>query len=108
MAEVERGWFADYTGTDGTWIFCTEDDRDGDFDNVADADVEHDFAVYRAELETYRRLVPPIPLETTYRDERRGREISLRWVYVHMIEEYARHCGHADLLRERIDGATGD
>jgi len=34
--------------------------------------------------------------------------ISLRWVYVHMIEEYARHNGHADIIRERIDGATGD
>jgi hypothetical protein len=39
---------------------------------------------------------------------RRGHDISLRWVYVHMIEEYARHNGHADLIRERIDGATGD
>jgi Protein of unknown function (DUF664) len=37
----------------------------------------------------------------------RGRILSLRWVYAHMIEEYARHNGHADLLRQRIDGATG-
>ena len=37
-----------------------------------------------------------------------GEEVSLRWIYQHMIEEYARHNGHADLLRERIDGATGD
>jgi hypothetical protein len=36
-----------------------------------------------------------------------GRDVSLRWIYVHLIEEYARHNGHADLLRERIDGATG-
>jgi hypothetical protein len=34
-------------------------------------------------------------------------DVSLRWIYVHMIEEYARHNGHADLLRERIDGTTG-
>ncbi|MDX6218356.1 MAG: hypothetical protein QOJ48_37, partial [Frankiales bacterium] len=39
---------------------------------------------------------------------RRGEEISLRWVLVHLIEEYARHNGHADLIRERIDGATGE
>jgi hypothetical protein len=39
---------------------------------------------------------------------RRGEPVSLRWILVHMIEEYARHNGHADLLRERIDGATGD
>lgn len=38
----------------------------------------------------------------------RGREISLRWVLIHMVEEYARHCGHADMLREAIDGAIGD
>ncbi|WP_148593661.1 DUF664 domain-containing protein, partial [Streptomyces sp. WAC01526] len=37
----------------------------------------------------------------------RGRTLSLRWIYVHMIEEYARHNGHADLLREQIDGTTG-
>jgi Protein of unknown function (DUF664) len=36
-----------------------------------------------------------------------GERVSLRWIYVHMIAEYARHCGHADLIRERIDGATG-
>ena len=39
---------------------------------------------------------------------KKGSTISLRWVYLHMIEEYARHNGHADLIRERIDGATGD
>jgi hypothetical protein len=37
----------------------------------------------------------------------RGRQVDLRWIFVHMIEEYARHCGHADLLRELIDGTTG-
>ena len=36
-----------------------------------------------------------------------GGEVSLRWIYTHMIAEYARHCGHADVIRERIDGATG-
>ncbi len=40
--------------------------------------------------------------------KRRGEDVSLRWIYVHMIEEYARHNGHADLLRERIDGVTGE
>ena len=40
--------------------------------------------------------------------QRHGRVVSLRWILVHMVEEYARHNGHADLLRERIDGSTGD
>ena len=46
-------------------------------------------------------------LDDTFMHAQRGVEMDLRWVYVHMIEEYARHNGHADLLRERIDGATG-
>ena len=41
-------------------------------------------------------------------DPRRDVDMSVRWVFVHMIEEYARHNGHADLIRERIDGRTGD
>ena len=48
-----------------------------------------------------------MPLEHSFIHPRRHKEMSLRWVYVHMIEEYARHNGHADLIRERIDGATG-
>ena len=44
----------------------------------------------------------------TQRVVRRGKEFSLRWIMIHMIEEYARHNGHADLLRERIDGTVGD
>jgi uncharacterized damage-inducible protein DinB len=107
MAEVERGWFHNFTGTDETWIYCTEDDLDGDFDNVADADVAHHFAVYRAEIEMVHRELPKVSLDTTY-TSRRGRTISLRWVMVHMIEEYARHNGHADILREKLDGSTGE
>jgi uncharacterized damage-inducible protein DinB len=107
MAEVERGWFADLVGTDATWIFCTADDLDGDFDNVADADVAHDFAIFRSEVETYRRELPKFGLDATKTGRPRGRVFSLRWVMFHMIEEYARHNGHADLLREAIDGVTG-
>ena len=51
----------------------------------------------------HRRAVPGRDLP----DRRDATRISLRWVYVHMIEEYARHNGHADLIRERIDGVTG-
>ncbi|MFE7594569.1 DUF664 domain-containing protein, partial [Kitasatospora sp. NPDC057512] len=48
------------------------------------------------------------PLETVGRKPRRGRPVTLRWILTHMIEEYARHNGHADLLRELIDGSTGE
>jgi hypothetical protein len=46
-------------------------------------------------------------LDATFFHSHRNAQMSVRWVYLHMIEEYARHNGHADLLRERIDGATG-
>ncbi len=107
MAEVERGWFADLCGLDSTWIFCTEDNLDGDFDDVADADPEADLATYRAEVEKYRRAVAALPLDAV-KHGRRDRDFSLRWILVHMIEEYARHNGHADLLREAIDGTVGE
>ena len=53
MAEVERGWFAPLVGTDKTWLYCTEDDLDGDFDNVADCDVDDAFTTLRAEIDLY-------------------------------------------------------
>jgi len=93
-------------GTDTTWIYCTEDDLDGDFDNVAGADVEADLDVLRSEIERYDTALPAYSLDHIRHG--RTRDYSLRWIYVHMIEEYARHNGHADLLREAIDGMTGD
>jgi uncharacterized damage-inducible protein DinB len=107
MAEVERSWFRSRSaGLKLPFLYCSDDDQDGDFDNVADAVVEQDLATFREECLAADEAVRGMSLDATF-DGRDG-PISLRWVYVHMIEEYARHNGHADLLRERIDGATGD
>ena len=107
MAEVERAWFRTRAaGLELPDLYCTDEDEDGDFDNVADAVVEKDVATFRAECLAADDAARSLSLDHTFAG-RRG-PISLRWVYVHMIEEYARHNGHADLLRERIDGATGD
>jgi uncharacterized damage-inducible protein DinB len=108
MAEVERNWFAEFVGTDQTWIYCTEDNLDGDWDDIADADAAADLGTLRREIKTYRRELPRVALDAVKIGRHKGRRFSLRWVLVHMIEEYARHNGHADLVRERIDGATGD
>ena len=54
----------------------------------------------------YRRLIAEGGLDTLAVRERHGAHPSLRWVLVHLVEEYARHCGHADLIRESIDGAV--
>jgi len=107
MSEVERVWFrtraAGLTLPD---LYCTDDDQNAEFDNVAQADVTEAFATFNAECLAADEVARRMSLDHTFRG--RSGPISLRWVYVHMIEEYARHNGHADLLRERLDGATGD
>ena len=107
MAEVERGWFRrTLAGEEVEEIYCTKDDEDGDFDNVDTADVDEAFATWRDECARADEIVSRRALEATGL-QRTGREVSMRWILNHMIEEYSRHNGHADLLRERIDGATG-
>jgi uncharacterized damage-inducible protein DinB len=108
MTEVERSWFrARAAGQPVSDVYCTDDNPDGDFDDVAGADAEANYAAYLAEVDEARKAAAGLPLEHEFATRRRP-AISLRWVYLHMIEEYARHNGHADLLRERIDGRTGD
>ena len=111
LADVERAWFRRVlAGQDASPRFYSEADPDGDFDGAAadDALVTEAWAAWRAEVAFAERLVAEVPdLDVTGYDPRRG-SISVRWVLVHMIEEYARHNGHADLLRERIDGSVGE
>ena len=108
LADVERSWFRQrFAGEDVPDLFYFEDNPDGDFLDTAEADVAADLATFRAEVEAVKETVRDRGLDETCTSPN-GRTYSLRWIYVHMIEEYARHNGHADLLRERIDGATGE
>jgi Protein of unknown function (DUF664) len=108
MADVERGWFRRrVAGGDIGFLYSSEADPDGEFDHVGTADAGQDFAAYLREIELARQAAANHELDETFFHPQRDARISVRWVYVHMIEEYARHNGHADLLRERIDGATG-
>ena len=108
MAEVERQWFAMVLGGEQVaFHYCTDDNPDAEFDDVDGADVAEAFETWRSECADARRRVAAAPsLDVTA--PWRGEEFSLRWIMVHMVEEYARHNGHADLLRERIDGTVGD
>ncbi|MFD0903644.1 DinB family protein [Actinomadura sediminis] len=107
MAEVERDWFrARFAGEEVGYLYVSDDDLEAEF-RVDEADAEADLAVYLTEIEACRRTTAGRSLDETYLDPRRREEMSLRWVYWSMVEEYARHNGHADLLRERIDGSTG-
>ncbi|MBV9256093.1 MAG: DinB family protein [Actinobacteria bacterium] len=110
MAEVERAWFRrTLADEDVGYIYVSDDDEDADFDDVPTANPDEAFATWRAECDHARENAAAVDsLDAVGKRARRNGDVSLRWIYVHMIEEYARHNGHADLLRERIDGATGD
>ena len=109
MTEVERSWFRRrLAGEEIAFLYCSDANPDGDFDDVADADPETDFGAYEAEVKQVRAVAARFELDDRFFHPRHQVEMDLRWIYLHMIEEYARHNGHADLLRERIDGVTGD
>jgi hypothetical protein len=96
-------------GQDAPRLYCSADDPDGDFDGaVADpAVVEDAWHRWRDEVAFAEQFVDATLDLSTTGTHRDGSEPQLRDILVHMIEEYARHCGHADLLRERIDGRVG-
>jgi hypothetical protein len=107
MAEVEHNWFTMVLGGErGPFHYSSSDNPDGDF-AVTDADPDEAFATWRAECADARRRAAAAPSLDVTGTTRRGEEVSLRWIMIHMIEEYARYNGHADLLRERIDGTVG-
>jgi uncharacterized damage-inducible protein DinB len=104
MTDVERWWFR-------RW-FVDEDvpplfDDDEEWRVPADATVAGALDAYWAEIRAADANITPASLDDLGRREA-DRKGSLRRTIVHMIEEYARHCGHADLLRQAIDGASGD
>jgi uncharacterized damage-inducible protein DinB len=107
MAEGEHQWFTLVLGGEQSpWPYYTDDNPDADFDDVDQADVAEAFTTWRAACASARdRVAAAASLDDTGSQD--GREFSLRWIMIHMIEEYARHNGHADLLRQRIDGAVG-
>jgi uncharacterized damage-inducible protein DinB len=108
LADVERSWFRRrVAGEDAPPIFYTEAEPDLDIDPPADADPLSDIDTFKAEVAAAQDAVRDRPLDGTFLSSR-GSTISLRWVYLHMIEEYARHNGHADLIRQAIDGVTGE
>jgi uncharacterized damage-inducible protein DinB len=108
LADVERSWFRRrIAGEDAPPIYYTEAEPDLDIDPPADADPAADLEVFRAEVAACDAAVAGHDLDDTFVTQR-GATRSVRWVYVHMIEEYARHNGHADLIRQAIDGAVGE
>ena len=109
MAEVERNWFRRVLAQeDVPPIFAPDADpgaTDGGFDLAEGTTYEKALLTWQAEMERARKNCAAHALEDT--SPFMGGQVTLRWIYTHMIAEYARHCGHADLIRERINGRTG-
>lgn len=110
LADVERRWFRRVLAAhDAPPLFSSPAAPDADFTGALPdpALATEAWDAWRAEVAFSERFVTDAPhLDVEGTDSWRG-TVSLRWVLIHMIEEYARHNGHADLLRERIDGAIG-
>jgi hypothetical protein len=108
LAGVERWWFRiQLAGEDLPMLFSPDDQPDLDFEFRGDADPVADLATWRAECAASRDVVAARDLDDTGIRNRDGAPITVRFVLAHQIAEYARHNGHADLLRERLDGRTG-
>jgi uncharacterized damage-inducible protein DinB len=112
LAQVENHWFQRVLQgrTDGPRLYNSRDDRDFDFNGaVPDPEVVSEaFTTWTREIaEADEWLVAFDEADLGRQVEHHGDTVSVRDVLVHVIEEYARHAGHADLLRECIDGRTG-
>jgi uncharacterized damage-inducible protein DinB len=111
MTEVERWWFRIHaTNREMEFTYSTAERPEADFEDLEDADAEAGLRALEDEIEAAKAAVRDLSLDEVVpsHGHHPERVRDLRWIFLHMIEEYARHNGHADLLRERIDGATGD
>lgn len=114
MADVERNWFRRrFAGVDAAPLYYGSHDPDGDLHPGPDDTLADALAALHAEIAFAHDATSGVALDTLAAGMPATQRIpgwrpNLRWILVHMIEEYARHCGHADLLRQCIDGSVGD
>ncbi|MFT3886586.1 MAG: DinB family protein [Arachnia sp.] len=108
LTQVEHAWFAQRLDATGEpLLFSTADDPDADFRIDPGETVETVIARYREVCERSRRILARHDLDDRF-DDGRGEVMDARWVVIHMIQETARHLGHLDILREELDGSTGE
>jgi uncharacterized damage-inducible protein DinB len=109
MTEVERWWFRMHAANTDLPFPYDPDQTGQGFEALDDADAAATIEAFRQEIEHARTAVAAKQLDDVVPSHGHHPEHTrdIRWIYLHMIEEYARHNGHADLIRERIDGSTG-
>ncbi|MEV4182052.1 DinB family protein [Streptosporangium canum] len=109
MTDVERYWFRNILNGENTpGIYWSDLHPDAEFDLVDTASAEEAFARWQGEIDHAREVSAGLPPDTLGKQRRRGEDVSLRWILIHMNAEYARHNGHADIIREQLDGVTGE
>jgi len=108
MTFVEQAWFEEvFAGRVIVDHYKRDDDFDADFHDLASSPLDDVVALFHTTCATSRSVAQGHELDEMAAVVTRGRSVDLRWIFLHLIEEYARHCGHADILRELIDGTTG-
>jgi uncharacterized damage-inducible protein DinB len=107
LATVEYGWFCETFGRPSEAPPFDEDDPEADMRVNSDETTGDILAFYGRARAAADQVIDEVDLDQTGTSWS-GETVSMRWVLIHMIEETARHAGHADILRELIDGATGD
>jgi uncharacterized damage-inducible protein DinB len=112
MTEVEGGWFVrGISGQPFANPYSSKESPDDDFNDVSSQDTGDAYEQWQLACDRSRDIEAGVQTLDDWRERRHGDEsfqYSLRWLMLHLIEEYARHNGHADLIRERIDGAKGE
>ena len=108
MTVVEQVWFeSTFANFAAPTHYVSDADQNADFNDLNGVGLDEVVENFLTVCQRSRELADGHSLDETVASPRRGRDVDLRWIHLHMIEEYARHCGHADLLREVIDGQTG-
>jgi uncharacterized damage-inducible protein DinB len=107
LAAVEYGWFLQTFGRETEPMPFDEDDPEADLRIEPHETTEEIVAFYRRACTAADKVINELGLDDTGTSWS-GDTVSMRWVLIHMLEETARHAGHLDILRELIDGATGD
>jgi uncharacterized damage-inducible protein DinB len=109
MSGVEIFWFARrFQGLDARPLYASRERPSDDFDDLDSAPASEVVEHFLATCAQSRAIYAGRSLDDAAVRGLQGMPINLRWIVVHMIEEYARHCGHADIIRERIDGFVGN
>jgi hypothetical protein len=105
MTEMERVYGHRLADLSVGFLYCSDENQEGDFEGVTATSAGTDLETFREHCVRTRQIMTSHELGDTFG---KANSYTLRWFYQYLIKEYARHLGHADLLRERIDGATGE